>query len=257
MTGQKRKGIGGMLSNQKTAIFVAGSNGSGKSTLIAALAENGIFENFVHINPDIIVKEAGVAPSRKNYVKAYREADERLQNALSDGVNILRESVTMSPRKIQTIKDFGYEVFVLFIGTSDPMINVLNVANRVKNGGHSVPIETILARHAGAIKNVLNVLDFVDCVVVFDNSYHDESPTIQAAITGDNVCFEADEDARTEWHLRLLEQRLGRKRDLAKEEICHFIQKSMDSSFQTVLQDEGKKYIDLTDLKSDNSITQG
>lgn len=56
------------------------------------------------------------------------------------------------------------------VATSDPKINAARIAGRVLTGGHSVPIEEILARHVRAVANLGSAIAVADRVYVYDNS---------------------------------------------------------------------------------------
>jgi predicted ABC-type ATPase len=60
------------------------------------------------------------------------------------------ETVLSHPSKIEFIKAAkatGYKNYLYFICTNDPSINVSRVRERVKKGGHSVPLEKIGKRY--------------------------------------------------------------------------------------------------------------
>lgn len=53
---------------------------------------------------------------------------------------------------------------------SDPRINAARVAGRVMLGGHTVPIEKILARYSRSMANLCIAFELADRVYVYDNS---------------------------------------------------------------------------------------
>jgi len=92
---------------------------------------------------------------------------------LARGEGIAFETVFSSAEKVAFIaraKARSYFVRVFFIGTTDPRINAARVAGRVMEGGHSVPIEKIVARYARSMANLSAAIRFADRVYVFDNS---------------------------------------------------------------------------------------
>lgn len=241
---------------EKTALYVAGSNGSGKSTLIAALSKSDLLKGFVHINPDIILRDNKWTENRKGYIKAYREADRRVEEAVANDRNILRESVTMSPRKLSALRENGYEIYILFIGTSHYSINVLNVANRVAHGGHSVPIKTIIERHENAIKNVQQAMEHSTCLVAFDNSEPGRAPVSCVAISSHAICFQDSNRLKdADWIYELINGITEVSVDESKGQLCRLLQQEMDNNFLEFSVDESSKYIDFSS-EIDYSLTE-
>ncbi len=60
-----------------------------------------------------------------------------------------------------------------FVGTADPRINAARVAGRVMAGGHTVPIEKIVARYVKSMGNLAALFRLCDRVYVYDNSVED------------------------------------------------------------------------------------
>lgn len=95
---------------------------------------------------------------------------------LAAGHGIAFETVLSTTGKLEFLrreKHAGYFVRVFFIGTRDPRINASRVASRVIEGGHSVPIEKIVARWVRSMANLSAVIRVADRVYVFDNSVED------------------------------------------------------------------------------------
>jgi predicted ABC-type ATPase len=61
-------------------------------------------------------------------------------------------------------------VRLFFIGTNDPRINAARVAGRVMEGGHTVPIEKIVARYVRSMANLSPSIALADRAYVYDNS---------------------------------------------------------------------------------------
>ena len=151
--------------------MIAGPNGSGKSTLTSHLVEQGIdFRDY--LNADEIVLTLGgsqqaVAAEAQALVRRKRQA------ALDEGRDHTFETVLSHPSHIdhlQLARAAGFEVFVYFVATEDPAINLGRVKNRVLHGGHDVPQDRILARYARSIANLPQALSVAHEGAVFDNS---------------------------------------------------------------------------------------
>ena len=69
----------------------------------------------------------------------------------------------------------GYRVEGIYLGTSDPSINVERIRYRVrKHAGHAVDAERIPARWRRSLSNLRTTAERFDQLRIFDNSRHDE-----------------------------------------------------------------------------------
>jgi predicted ABC-type ATPase len=65
----------------------------------------------------------------------------------------------------------GYEVYLMFLWLPSPDLAVERVANRVKQGGHFIPEDTIRRRYLAGRKNLIKYyLPLVDRALILDNS---------------------------------------------------------------------------------------
>ena len=64
----------------------------------------------------------------------------------------------------------GYRTYTYFVCTSQPLINVDRVAFRVTQGGHNVPADKIIARHARSLAHLPRAVAASDRAYLFDNS---------------------------------------------------------------------------------------
>jgi predicted ABC-type ATPase len=191
--------------NNKSAPFlivVAGPNGSGKTTITNALRRNS-FDLGEYINPDDITQELlslKENPTKKDIHTANQEAqgisEERRRAALAEGRSLSFETVMSHPNKLDFIreaKDKGYEVKLYFVGTDDPAINVDRVAQRVKEGGHDVPVDKIVSRYDRVMALLPEAVKSSDQARIYDNSKVEDPHRLIAAIeNGKTVIFLAD-----------------------------------------------------------------
>ncbi len=92
---------------------------------------------------------------------------------LKSGASFIFETVFSSETKLQIIKDakqLGYRVYLYFITTEDPDINVGRVANRVSEGGHAVPEEKIRSRYYRSLGLLRKAAKLCNRAYLFDNS---------------------------------------------------------------------------------------
>lgn len=234
-----------MIKSSKTAIFVAGPNGAGKSTLIDALQGTNLFDCFLHINPDIIVREHGFEETIEGYQKAFDVAESKFEEAISSGQNILRETVLSSERKlddIRRLREQGYEVYMLYISTDNYDVNVLNVVSRVEKGGHDVPISKLIPRYKKSMKNIRIIAPELDCVVFIDNSEISVDPSVCTALSHGSICYVA---TNVEWVDDIVKAFPKITPDPEKVKLCQLIQGEIENRFLE-LTEAPVSYIDIS-----------
>ena len=157
-------------------VIVAGPNGSGKTSLTKDLLLHEWVrqEGCVYVNPDDIAQEVfGDWNSSAASLKAARRSDKIREECLVKRESLVFETVMSSPGKIeflQRAKAAGYFIRLFFVCTDSPTINAARVAQRVTEGGHTVPIEKIISRYSKSIANCAVVARFVDRAYLYDNS---------------------------------------------------------------------------------------
>ena len=163
-------------------IIIAGPNGSGKTSVTHRILKHEWVEGCEYINPDNIARDMfGDWNSIEAMMKAARYATEKREKILSDGHNLIFETVLSAPDKIhyiQKAKDKGYFTRLFFICTDNPRINAARIAHRVMTGGHDVPITKIINRYYKAITNCEILVPLVDRLYVYDNSIENEFPKL-------------------------------------------------------------------------------
>ena len=169
-------------------ILIAGPNGSGKSTVTNHLMSKGV-DFGIYINPDEIA--ARLTGNDLNRAKqAQSIAEKQRHDLLNKGVSHSFESVMSHPSKIEymvTAKAKGFHVTLVFVGIDDPVINVERVQNRVKKGGHPVPINKIMERYARTMNLLFDATQAADDVIIFDNTSRDNGLKVVARVTDGNL----------------------------------------------------------------------
>ena len=79
-------------------------------------------------------------------------------------------------QRIQEWKNLGYAVKLWFIKLSSPELAISRVAERVAQGGHNIPEETIRRRYAAGLANLPNYQKAVKSWVLLDG---DKTPPEQ------------------------------------------------------------------------------
>lgn len=144
-------------------VVFAGPNGSGKST-VTKLAK--IIEPY--INADDIRKSIHCSD-----LEAAQKATTIREECVLQKKDFTFETVLSTRRNLDLLikaKQAGYFIRCIYVLTVNPQINVFRVQQRVKNGGHSVPSEKIIARYAKALKLLPELIQICDICHIYDNS---------------------------------------------------------------------------------------
>jgi len=83
------------------------------------------------------------------------------------------ETVSSHAGKLEQIDlalSHGYKIYLYFIGTETPSMNIGRVSDRIKKGGHSVSPEKIKDRYYLTMNLLLTILKKVDEAYLWDNS---------------------------------------------------------------------------------------
>ena len=162
-----------MSARQQFWILVGG-NGVGKSTFYNLYLKH---LGLPFVNADIL---AGLvypdAPEAHSY-DAAKLAERMRANLLLTGASFCFETVYSHPSKIDFIaqaKALGYEVIMVMIHLQSAQLNQARVAERVSEGGHSVPDEKVSSRIPRMLKHVKTSIPLCDRVQVYDNSFEDD-----------------------------------------------------------------------------------
>ncbi len=70
-----------------------------------------------------------------------------------------------------------YKIYLYFVATADPLVNIERVSNRTEKGGHSVPKEKIMSRYYRTLDNLYDAFSNSERVFLFDNSDNQLSGT--------------------------------------------------------------------------------
>lgn len=157
-------------------VLFAGPNGSGKSTLtrqIRTRRPDLIPERYV--NADEIARTLDVDDGEGAAQKAASDLREEYRR---QGVDFAFETVFSHPSKLlemQALRAAGYTVILYFVTTGDAAVNVARVAERVKTGGHDVPVDKIPTRYQRVMELLPHIVEEADEADVYDNSPQDTS----------------------------------------------------------------------------------
>lgn len=100
-------------------------------------------------------------------------ADGIRRELLAEGKTFTFETVMSSRDKVDFMKEArkrGYRVYLYFVATDDPEINLDRVQRRVMQGGHPVPADKVRKRYRESIDLMTEACDVAHRAYIFDNS---------------------------------------------------------------------------------------
>ena len=154
-------------------VIIAGPNGAGKSTLAPILLRDtfGLLE---FVNADTISAGLSAFNAEAVALDAGRVMLTRLRELATHKQSFAFES-TLATRSyapwISRLAQEGYEFHLLFLWLNNVELAIQRVAERVRNGGHSVSDNIIRRRYHRGLENLTRLyIPLADSWVVYDNS---------------------------------------------------------------------------------------
>jgi predicted ABC-type ATPase len=176
----------------KAVWLLAGPNGAGKTTFYELFLAR---RRIPFINADVLARKIDPRyPEKVSYLAAQQAAQERTR-LLKAGQSFVTETVFSHGSKIALVREAqkaGFFVWLIFIGVASPAVSIKRVRRRVRQGGHDVPEEKIVARTARSLDNLRRVRALADMVDVYDNTDEEQAYRHIARWTGRQLVFRAD-----------------------------------------------------------------
>ena len=179
----------------KQLYIIAGCNGAGKTTACFTILPE-VLDCKEFINADEIAK--GLSPFQPESVamQAGRIMLARMDELLQKGETFAFETTLATKsykQKIEWAQANGYEVTLLFFWLRNVIMAKERVAQRVAEGGHSIPSETIERRYHNGIANLFAIyIDMVDICYIFDNSEGERTPIAKKYKGGKEIIYNTD-----------------------------------------------------------------
>lgn len=158
------------------AIIIAGPNGAGKTTFAHTYLPKEA-ACITYLNADLIAQ--GLSPLQPDALawEASGVMLDLMEKYASRGKSFAFET-TLSARsyasRIRRWRQAGYTVKLIFLWLSSAELAIARVANRVREGGHSLPEDVIRRRFIAGWRNFESLYKgLVDEWMVFDNSGRD------------------------------------------------------------------------------------
>ena len=157
---------------RRRILIIAGPNGAGKTTFAREfLLHEATCLTF--INADLIAAGMNPFQPEEEAIRAGRLMLELIDEHVGRGGSFAFETTLSGrayARKIPRWRKMGYEVVLYFLTLPDANMAIERVKNRVLEGGHHIPAETVGRRFHAGLRNFHEVYrDIVDEWQLFDN----------------------------------------------------------------------------------------
>ena len=154
--------------------LVVGPNGAGKSTFVNLTLAEALPAGTPFVNADIIAASRWPDAAEEHSYEAAQVAAQTRAALIARGEPLIAETVFSHPSKLELVREAhrcGYYValHVLLV----PMeLSIARVAERVRQGGHSVPEDKVRSRYERLWPLVAQAVALCDIATVYDNSHY-------------------------------------------------------------------------------------
>lgn len=155
--------------------LIAGPNGSGKTTLTDELRHKYDVPLGQYVNPDEIeltLREYEPDPQERSKLAQVIAKGQR-EMWLEKKVSHSYESVMSHHSHLDYIKkanELGFKTYLYYVCIADPDINIDRVDERVKLGGHPVPIDKVRSRYERSLSQLYDMAAQCHRAYFFDNT---------------------------------------------------------------------------------------
>ncbi len=169
------------METQKTVVLIGGPNGAGKTTSSRTVLRR-VLQNVPFVNADHIAQGLGGANVEGSAIEAGRIMLDRLGQLAASGQSFALESTlaskSLASHAVQWKAD-GYKVLLFYFWLESPELAVARVAQRVAQGGHDIPCDTIVRRYTRSMSNFREIYrPIADFWSVYDNTSMGRSASI-------------------------------------------------------------------------------
>lgn len=152
--------------SMKVYTIVGGINGAGKSSLSGVLKDQRNDLGII-IDPDKITAQLG-----GDSYEGGKAAVEQVDKCIAAGVNFTQETTLSGsfPRKVaKRAKESGYLIRLYYVSIDSVEDSIQRIQNRVRRGGHDIPLEDIQRRYEKRFRSLEAILPYCNEAVFFDN----------------------------------------------------------------------------------------
>lgn len=166
---------------KKVLYIIAGCNGAGKTTASYTILPD-ILNCKEFVNADEIAHGLSPFNSESMAIEAGKLMLYRINELLKQGKSFSIET-TLAPRSyvrlIEKAKVLGYQTSLIYFWLDSIQLAIDRVAQRVKNGGHNIPLDVITRRYKAGINNLFRLyMPVTDYWMIVNNT---ESPSVYIA----------------------------------------------------------------------------
>ncbi|MCM1223288.1 MAG: zeta toxin family protein [Lachnospiraceae bacterium] len=177
--------------------IIGGVNGVGKSSLAGVLYSR-IDDMGEIIDPDDIARKQNCGN-----IEAGRIAKLLINEYIDDGISFTQETTLSSVSILKTIrlaKENNYRIRLFYVGVGSMEESLLRIENRVRKGGHNIPVHDVERRYSKRFDDVKKVLKYCNEAYFYDN----ENGFVEV---GDyrHGKFYVDELYLPDWYVELIE----------------------------------------------------
>lgn len=157
----------------KRLFIIAGCNGAGKTTASYTILPD-ILNCREFVNADEIARGLSPFNPEVNAITAGKLMSQQIQKLLKENATFSIETTLASRSYLKLIKQAhtsGYFISLIYFWLKSPQMAESRVKQRVKEGGHNIPTETIYKRYWTGLQYLFDLyLPVVDQWMIFDNS---------------------------------------------------------------------------------------
>lgn len=158
--------------------IIAGVNGAGKTTFaMDYLVKHTHYLNF--INADLIAFGLSPLSSERVQITAGRLFLQQINKAIRKRENFAFETTLSGKAYLKLIDKLqrdNWKIELIYLYLPNVKLSIERVAQRVKDGGHNIDLNTIIRRYPRSIYNFINCYTPIcDGVICLDNSSAQET----------------------------------------------------------------------------------
>lgn len=146
-------------SDRPNVVILAGPNGAGKSAVATILLKEALAVS-EFVNADTIARGLSEFNPGEVAIAAGRIMLQRLRKLFEERATFAFET-TLASRSfvpwLRRAKASGYGIHLVFLWLPSPDLAIARVGGRVREGGHSVPPETIRRRYRAGLRNLVHL----------------------------------------------------------------------------------------------------
>lgn len=175
-----------------TLFIIAGCNGAGKTTAsFTVLPELLNVREFV--NADEIARGLSPFQPEKVSIEAGKIMLNRIGELIKQNIDFAFETTLASRSFVslcKTAQEKGYQVFLTFFWLDSVELAIERVKQRVLEGGHNIPTDTIIRRYRSGLKNFFTLYkEVVNYWLFIDNSKTDQELVAEGNDDGHQVVY--------------------------------------------------------------------